>query len=74
MLLVDTIINVCYGVTVGNYIYLYIGGFWQSSVEIANFYILIWAYLARIAMMVYNCETMWDHNKRLEALRDDDYK
>lgn len=74
MLVVDTLINICYGVAIGNYIYLEINEFWQSSVEIANFYMLIWAYLTRIGMMVHNGYAFWEHNKKLEALRDEDYK
>ena len=48
---VEYAINICYAVTLALYIYLEIAGFWQTPPEIANFYMLIWAYVSRISMV-----------------------
>lgn len=41
----------CYAVTLALYIYMEIQGFWQTPAEIANFYMLIWAYVVRISLV-----------------------
>lgn len=51
MIGVEYAINICYAVTLALYIYLEIAGFWQTGPEIANFYMLIWAYVSRITMV-----------------------
>ena len=46
----ENAVNVCYAVTLGVYIALEVMGFWQTPPEIANFYLLILAYIARVSM------------------------
>ena len=50
MVTVEYVVNICYAVTLALYIWLEIAGFWQTGPEIANFYMLIWAYVSRISM------------------------
>ena len=51
MIGMEIVVNIFYAVTLALYIYLEIAGFWQTPAEIANFYMLIWAYVSRITMV-----------------------
>lgn len=66
MVIIDNIINVCYGVPMGLYIYFASVGYLVSGVEIANFFVMLFAYAARIGMTGQNNYSFWVLTNKLD--------
>lgn len=51
MVIIDMIVNICYGITLGLYIGIFSTGLWETGPEVAGFLLMIWATVTRASMM-----------------------